>query len=65
MNNENNELNVNKEKREEFEQLMQESSTNLDGYWDKQNPFVSLLFLVLGLIIVAGVVYYGIAYFGK
>ena len=65
MNNENNELNVNKEKREEFEQLMQESSTNLDGYWDKQNPFVRLLLLVLGLIIVAGVVYYGIAYFGK
>ena len=65
MNNENQELEVNKQKREEYEQLMKDSSTQLDGYYDKKNPFVKLLLLVLAVIIILGVVYYGLAYFGK
>ena len=43
MDNENKELDVNKEKREEYEKLMQDSSTQLEGYYDKKNPFVILL----------------------
>lgn len=65
MNNGNQELEVNKQKREEYEQLMKDSSTQLDGYYDKKNPFVKLLLLVLAVIIILGVVYYGLAYFGK
>lgn len=64
MDNNNNELDVNKQKREEYEKLMKDSSTRLDGYWDKNNLFVRLFLLVLGIIIVLGVAYYVIAYYG-
>ena len=63
MNNDNNELEVNKQKREEFEQLMKDSSTKTEDYWDKNNLFVRLLLLVLGIIIVLGVIYYALAFF--
>ncbi len=63
MNNENQELEVNKQKREEFEQLMKDSSTKTEDYWDKNNLFVRLLLLVLGIIIVLGVIYYALAFF--
>ena len=65
MDNENKELEVNKEKREEYEQLMKDSQTNLDGYWDKNNSFVKLLLLILGVIIILGVIYYFVAYLGR
>ena len=63
MDNENKELDVNKENREEYEKLMQDSSTQLEGYYDKKNPFVILLLLILGSIIILGVIYYVVAYF--
>ena len=63
MDNENKELDVNKENREEYEKLMQDSSTQLEGYYDKTNPFVILLLLILGSIIILGVIYYVVAYF--
>ena len=59
------ELEFNRKNRENFENLMQESSTQLDGYWDKNNPFVKLVLLILFGIIVAGVVYYLLAYLGS
>ena len=34
------ELDINRKNREGYEQLMKESSTQLDGYWDINNPFV-------------------------
>lgn len=58
------ELEVNKKNREDYEKLMQDSSTNLDGYWDSNNVFVRIILLVLAAIIVFGVIYYAIAYFG-
>lgn len=63
MNDNNNELDVNKQKREEYEQLMKDSSTNLDGYWDKNNIFVRVLLLCLAAIVILGVIYYAVAYF--
>ncbi len=56
MDNENNnaELDVNKNKREEYEQLMKDSSTQLDGYWDSNNPFVKILLIGLFILIVVG-----------
>jgi len=59
----NTEIDVNKKNRENYEKLMTDSSTNLDGYWDKNNIFVKLLLLVLGLVIVVGVGYYVMLYF--
>lgn len=59
-----NELEVNKKNREDYENLMEKSSTSLDGYWDRNNSFVKLLLLALGVIIVLGVIYYVSAYLG-
>ncbi|MBP5678379.1 MAG: hypothetical protein J6X28_00940 [Bacilli bacterium] len=58
MNEENNEqkqeLEFNRRNREDYEQLMDESSTQLDGYWDKDNLFVKLLLLGLLIVIIVG-----------
>lgn len=61
----NNELEVNRKNREDYEKLMQESSTNLDGYWDRKNPFVKFLLIGLALIIVVGVIYYVFSYMNQ
>lgn len=63
--NQNEELEINRKNREDYEKLMKESSTNLDGYWDKNNAFVKLFLLILALAIVAGVAYYVIMYLGS
>ena len=65
LNNENNELDFNKEKREDYEKLIKESSTNLDGYWDKNNILVKLILFVLGLVILIGVGYIFYMYFNS
>lgn len=60
-NNENNlnaNLEVNKKNSEEFEKLMDNASTNLDSYWDKNNPILKIFLLVLFVIIVLGAIYY-------
>ncbi len=59
------ELEFNRKHREEFEQLMEESSTNLDGYWDKNNWFVRILLLGLLVIIVVGCIAIFGAYFAS
>lgn len=64
-NNNQQELEFNKKHREDYEQLMKDSSTQLDGYWDKNNIFVRLILFVLAFIIVAGVAYYVMAYLGS
>lgn len=54
MKNEKDELEFNKNNRQDYEKLMEESSTKLDGYWDRKNIFVRLLLLILFAIIVVG-----------
>ena len=54
MNNKNNELEFNKKNREDFENLMKDSSTNLDGYWDKNNPVVRIILIFLAVFIIVG-----------
>ena len=58
MNEDKQELEFNKKNREGYEQLMKDSSTNLDGYWDSKNIFVRILLLILLIIIVIGSIYY-------
>ena len=36
------ELEFNKKNRQDYEKLMDESSSQLDGYWDKNNIFTIL-----------------------
>ena len=57
------ELEFNKNKREGYEQLMKDSSSNLDGYWDRKNPFVVIFLLILFSIIGVGAGYYIITYY--
>ena len=52
-----NELDINKKNREDFENLMKESSTKKDMYWDSNNPFVKLVLGLIGLIIIIGAAY--------
>ena len=54
INNNNDELEVNRKNREDYEKLMEESSTNLDGYWDSNNIFVRIFLLILLAVIVVG-----------
>ncbi len=58
-------LDFNKKNREDYESLMSDSSTKLDGYWDKKNPFVVLVLAILLVIIVVGSIYYIKAYLGQ
>ena len=58
-------LDINKKNREDYETLMADSSSKLDGYWDKKNPFVVLVLVILLAIIVVGSIYYISAYRGN
>ena len=62
-NNETQELEINKKNRENYEQLMKDSSTQLNGYWDSNNPFVKILLLGLFILIVVGAVAIFVPYF--
>lgn len=46
---------VNKKNAEAYQNLMNESSTKLDGYWDSNNSFVRLLLIALAIFIVVGI----------
>ena len=54
------ELDINRKNREGYEQLMKESSTKVDDYWDVKNPFVQivliglLVFIAIGAIVIIG-----------
>ena len=65
MNEDKQELEFNKKNREGYEQLMKDSSTNLDGYWDINNIFVRILLLILLVIIVIGSIYYILLFFSS
>lgn len=58
MDEEKEELDVNKKNREDFEDLMQESSTKKDMYWDSNNPAVRIVLLIIGAIILVGSAYF-------
>ncbi len=59
------ELEFNRKNREDYEKLMNESTTQLDGYYDKNNVFVKLLQLVLLVIIAVGSFIILSMYFGS
>lgn len=63
--NKNEELEVNRRNREEYEQLMEESSTQLDGYYDKNNWFIRILLFSLLAIIVIGTIIVFAGYLGS
>ena len=60
--NNNKEVDVNRKNREQFEDLMDKSGSNRDVYFDKNNPIVRIVKLILFLIIVGAFVYYLLTY---
>lgn len=59
------ELDINRKNREGYEQLMKESSTQLDGYWDINNPFVKVVLIGLLVVIAIGTIIIFGSYFTK
>ena len=59
------ELEFNKKNRENYETLMRDSSTQLDGYWDSNNPFVKIFLLGLLAFIILGVMYFVMTFVGS
>lgn len=59
------ELDINRKNREGYEQLMKESSTQLDGYWDINNPFVKAILIGLLVVIAIGSIIVFGSYFTK
>lgn len=55
--------NVNSKNSAEFERLMENASTNYDSYWDKNNPLIKAIMIILFIIIVIGVAYYIISWY--
>lgn len=51
------ELDINKKNREDYEKLMEESSSKKDMYWDSKNPFVKIILFIIGTVIIAGAIY--------
>lgn len=58
------EIEINKKNREEYENLMEESKTNLDSYYDKNNVVVKLILVLLFVFILCGFIYYILLYLG-
>lgn len=58
------EIDFNRQNRENFEKLMEDSSIKKENYYDKNNPVVKVILLVLGGIIVVGAAYYIMTYLG-
>ena len=48
---------VNKEKADYYRQLIKESRTSTEGYYDRNNPAIKIILLVLFVIIVVGCIY--------
>lgn len=65
MNEEKDELEINKKNREDYENLMKESSSKKDMYWDSNNPFVKIFLLFVGAIIVVGSLYFIVKYINR
>lgn len=54
----NSDLEVNRKNQDEYKQLMEDSKTSLDSYYDKNNIFVRLIQLGLLVFIIVGFAYY-------
>ena len=55
INDSDNGVELNKKNAEEYNKLMAENSTNKDIYYDKRNPIIKIILLVLAVIILLGV----------
>lgn len=52
----------NERNQQEFDQVMKNAAKKNDDYWDRNNPFLRALLLVLLAIAIVGFVYYIISW---
>lgn len=51
------ELEVNKKNSEYYKKLMSESGSKQSDYYDKNNPAIKIILLVLGIFIIVGTIF--------
>ena len=51
-------IEVNNKNEKEFSNLMEHARKNYDNYWDKNNVFLRIFMLLLGLFIIGGTIYF-------
>lgn len=51
-------IDVNKENEKLYEDLMNETKSKSDGYWDINSPVIKIILTVLLIIAVVGTIYY-------
>lgn len=56
---------VNRKNKEEFQNIMDNASRNLDGYWDKNNIFIKLITYIIWTFAILGVLYYLVLWFSN
>ena len=57
-NNINNEVEINKENEEAYNNLIQNAKPKDNGDWDINSPVIKVILAVLGIIIVIGLIFY-------
>ena len=55
----------NDKNKAEFETIMDNAAVKTDDYYDKNNPFVKIILLLLGLFIIGSVVWMIVTYMGS
>ena len=53
-----NDVDVNRENEEFYNSLMEESKRKSDDYWDRNNPIVKGILIVLLIVGIVGFIYY-------
>ncbi len=56
---------VNQSNQHQFDQIMDNASVHTDDYWDKNNPILKFILIILGIFIFFGVVYFAYQYYSK
>ncbi len=59
------ELDVNEKNQEQYNHLIEHSRQKDDIYWDRNNPIVKILLIVLFAIAVIGTIYYVMLWFSS
>ena len=57
-----NEVDVNKKNQDTYNSILQHSQDKDNGYWDRNNPVIKIILLILFVIAFIGTIYYFITW---
>ena len=55
----------NDKNKEEFQTIMDKAAVKTDDYYDKNNPFVKIILILLALFIIGSVIWMIVTYMGS